>query len=249
MVYTEGDPATCFFVLLDGTIALPRRVGADDVEVSRTDQRGVYAGAWSGLPAATGCRRSTTTRCGVTEPSRFFVLAADDFARHDARLVPDGRCTCSRACSSAARTSSRRSPSANGCSPSARCRPGLTHELNNPAAAAVRATSSLRERVAGMRHKLAPDRRRHRATGRPAGDADQAAGGGGRARGQGARAAARWRPRDREDELADWLDDHGIRGGWDIAPTFVQAGLDVEWLDQVDRRSWTTACSKARCAG
>src|SRR3954451_11908481 len=32
---------------------------------------------------------------------------------------------------------------------------GLTHELNNPAAAAVRATSALRERVAGMRHKLA----------------------------------------------------------------------------------------------
>ncbi len=32
---------------------------------------------------------------------------------------------------------------------------GLTHELNNPAAAAVRATSSLRDRVAGMRHKLA----------------------------------------------------------------------------------------------
>ena len=32
---------------------------------------------------------------------------------------------------------------------------GLTHELNNPAAAAVRATSALRERVAAMRHKLA----------------------------------------------------------------------------------------------
>ena len=32
---------------------------------------------------------------------------------------------------------------------------GLTHELNNPAAAAVRATSTLRDRVAGMRHKLA----------------------------------------------------------------------------------------------
>src|SRR6478736_2255978 len=31
---------------------------------------------------------------------------------------------------------------------------GLTHELNNPAAAAVRATASLRDRVAGMRHKL-----------------------------------------------------------------------------------------------
>ena len=32
---------------------------------------------------------------------------------------------------------------------------GLTHELNNPASAAVRATAALRERVAGMRHKLA----------------------------------------------------------------------------------------------
>src|SRR5262249_59875651 len=32
---------------------------------------------------------------------------------------------------------------------------GLTHELNNPAAAAVRAVALLRERVAGMRQKLA----------------------------------------------------------------------------------------------
>jgi C4-dicarboxylate-specific signal transduction histidine kinase len=28
---------------------------------------------------------------------------------------------------------------------------GLTHELNNPASAAVRATSALRERIAGLR--------------------------------------------------------------------------------------------------
>ena len=32
---------------------------------------------------------------------------------------------------------------------------GLTHELNNPAAAAVRAAATLRQRVAGMRSKLA----------------------------------------------------------------------------------------------
>jgi signal transduction histidine kinase len=38
---------------------------------------------------------------------------------------------------------------------------------------------------------------------------------------------------DREDELGDWLDTHGITGGWELAPTFVQAGLDVAWLDQV----------------
>ena len=38
---------------------------------------------------------------------------------------------------------------------------------------------------------------------------------------------------DREDILGEWLEDHNIRDGWDLAPTFVQAGLDVEWLDQV----------------
>jgi signal transduction histidine kinase len=39
---------------------------------------------------------------------------------------------------------------------------------------------------------------------------------------------------DAEDAVADWLDDHGIAGGWDLAPPFVQAGLDSDWLDQVD---------------
>jgi signal transduction histidine kinase len=38
---------------------------------------------------------------------------------------------------------------------------------------------------------------------------------------------------DREDQVGDWLEDHGISGGWEIAPTFVAAGLDTGWLEQV----------------
>jgi signal transduction histidine kinase len=37
---------------------------------------------------------------------------------------------------------------------------------------------------------------------------------------------------DAEDELGDWLEDHGVRGGWDLAPTLVNGGLDVEWLER-----------------
>ncbi|MGW0762965.1 cyclic nucleotide-binding domain-containing protein, partial [Streptomyces sp. NPDC002814] len=44
-VYTEGEPATCFYVMIEGTVVLSRRVGVDDVEVTRTSQRGVYAGS------------------------------------------------------------------------------------------------------------------------------------------------------------------------------------------------------------
>ncbi len=46
---TEGEPATCFYVLLSGTLVMSRLAGADPgadpVEIARTDQRGVYAGA------------------------------------------------------------------------------------------------------------------------------------------------------------------------------------------------------------
>jgi signal transduction histidine kinase len=38
---------------------------------------------------------------------------------------------------------------------------------------------------------------------------------------------------DREDQLSDWFDAHGIAGAYDLAPTFVQAGLDIAWLEQV----------------
>jgi signal transduction histidine kinase len=38
---------------------------------------------------------------------------------------------------------------------------------------------------------------------------------------------------DREDEIADWLEDHGVDHGYEIAPTFVQGGIDPEWLDLV----------------
>ena len=44
-VFVEGEPAECFYVLLEGEVALLRRVGPDDVETTRTSQRGVYAGA------------------------------------------------------------------------------------------------------------------------------------------------------------------------------------------------------------
>lgn len=62
VLYREGDPATDFYVMLSGSLAMYRRVGADDVEIARTGQVGVYAGAWAAY-LATGCRRRTRRRC------------------------------------------------------------------------------------------------------------------------------------------------------------------------------------------
>ncbi|HEY2280503.1 MAG TPA: cyclic nucleotide-binding domain-containing protein, partial [Streptosporangiaceae bacterium] len=78
-IYTEGDPATCFYVLLEGGVVMSRRVGSDDIEVNRTAERGVYAGAFQ---AYLGDRASKNYNNSLraTVPSRFFVLDANCFA-------------------------------------------------------------------------------------------------------------------------------------------------------------------------
>ncbi|MFI6035948.1 ATP-binding protein [Streptomyces sp. NPDC051315] len=228
-VYSEGEPATCFYVMIEGTVVLYRRVGGDDIEVSRTSQRGVYAGA---MQAYLGDRvpQVYNNSMRVTEPTRFFVLPAQSFADIMQEWFPMaahlleglffGSKNTQRAVGQRERLLALGSLSA-----------GLTHELNNPAAAAVRATATLRERVAKMRHKLAviaqgpysretladlidiQERTAERVAKAPVLSPLEAS--------------------DREDELTDWLDEHGIPEGWRIAPVFVQAGLDVDWLEQV----------------
>ena len=108
---------------------------------------------------------------------------------------------------------------------------GLTHELNNPAAAAVRATAALRERVAGMRHKLGILTRHnyHQATLESLIEMQERA----VERVSKAPALGPMEASDAEDAVGDWLDGYGIAGSWDLAPVLVQAGLDTEWLDQV----------------
>ncbi|MFF0186456.1 ATP-binding protein [Streptomyces sp. NPDC005244] len=228
-VYAEGDPATCFYVLLEGTVVMSRRVGADDVEINRTSQRGVYAGA---MQAYLSGRNEELYKGSlrVTEPSRFFVLPSETFAAilrdwfpmavHLLEGMFFGSQNTQRAIGQRERLLALGSLSA-----------GLTHELNNPAAAAVRATSALRDRVAHMRQKLGVI-----ASGPYARDtletlveiqertAEQVA---------KATPLTPMEASDREDALGDWLDDHDIAGGWQLAPTFVQAGLDTDWLDQV----------------
>jgi signal transduction histidine kinase len=228
-VVTEGDPATCFYVLLEGTLVMSRRVGADDVEVTRSSNPGVYGGAFRAyIPDRAQQVYSNSIR--ATVPTRFYVLDADKFAAmmrgwfpmavHMLEGLFFGMQNTQQAVGQRERLLALGSLSA-----------GLTHELNNPAAAAVRATSALRERVAGMRHKLGMiaagpfDRASLETLVRLQEDATE--------RVSKAPTLSPMEASDREDVIGDWLGDHGISGGWELAPTFVQAGLDTDWLEQV----------------
>ncbi len=228
-VYAEGAAADFLYVLLAGTMVLSRRVGEDDIEVTRTSEPGVYAGAFF---AYLGDRvpQVYNNSLRAAEPSRFFALEAAKFAQLMADWFPMavhllegllfGTKNTQEAIGQRERLLALGSLSA-----------GLAHELNNPAAAAVRATGSLRERVAGMRNKLALIARGQydgafmAMLTRLQEDAAE--------RASKARALSPIEASDAEDAVAEWIEDHDIAGGWDLAPPFVQAGLDTAWLDQV----------------
>ncbi|QLY30680.1 cyclic nucleotide-binding domain-containing protein [Nocardia huaxiensis] len=229
LVFREGDPATCFYILMDGECRLTKLSAGEEIELVRTAQRGVYAGAWTAY-LGDKVEQTYSGSFYVTKPSKFFVLDAACFAQMMATWFPmalhllEGVFFGNRNINE--RVSQRERLLALG-SLSA----GLTHELNNPAAAASRATSALRERVAGMRHKL-----KMMAHGKFDSATlevmvqfqEEAA-----AQVAKAPALTSLEASDREDELGDWLESHGIGTGWDIAPTFVQAGLDIDWLEKV----------------
>jgi signal transduction histidine kinase len=226
----EGEAATCFYVLIEGELVMSKRSGGADLETNRTSQRGVYCGAWSAFVAGVPQVYESSVR--VTKPSKFFVLDAQAFgdfvkaelpmAVHLLEGLKVGGLRQRQIIDQNEKLLALGQLSA-----------GLTHQLNNPAAAAARAVSDLREKVAGMRHKLAmladgkfsPEGLRVLVTIQEE-VAEQVA----KSKAQELTALE---ASDREDLIGDWLDDHQIIGAWDYAPTFVEAGLDTDWLERI----------------
>ena len=79
LVVREGDPAEQFFVLLSGTIALTRKVGQDEVQTVRTEQRGVYMGATQSYLRDDGVPRQYMASMRALDDSDLLVLSAADF--------------------------------------------------------------------------------------------------------------------------------------------------------------------------
>jgi len=228
-VYAEGEPATHFYVLLAGTVVLYRRIGADDVETTRSSSPGVYGGAFY---AYIGDRvpQVYNNSMRVTERSRFFVLDAAKFAQlmHDWFPMPVhlleglffGIKNMQETIGQRERLLALGALSA-----------GLTHELNNPAAAAVRATAGLREHVVRLRQKLPAI-----ASGRHDGAlvtllvklVDDAADRVATAPELGPLETA-----DLEDSVTEWLHDHGVPKSWELAPAIVAASIGTEKLDRI----------------
>src|SRR5438874_4317808 len=105
---------------------------------------------------------------------------------------------------------------------------GLAHELNNPAAAARRASAHLQQTTDKLqtflcqlskdlepKHWQALVNASEEASASKPPELDHLA------------------RSDRAESVANWLDERGVAGAWDLAPTFVNAGLDSAWLAEL----------------
>ncbi|HMF04371.1 MAG TPA: ATP-binding protein, partial [Acidimicrobiia bacterium] len=228
-IHAEGAPASCFFVLLAGTMAMFGRVQGGEIELFRSDYYGSYTGAFD---AYMGDRRSEVysgTARAITD-CRLFELPAAEFGRAVREWFPmathmlEGRSIQGQAATDTIARHERLVALGTVTA-------GLTHELNNPVAALTSASARLRDMLAEMREKIGLTVRSQLPPDQLEAIADLA----GRALEQ-RRHAPKLSPleaSDREDELAGWLEDHDVTGAWEIAPTLVTAGIDEPWLERL----------------
>ena len=229
VVFAQGEASDALYVLLDGGLRLTKHADGEDVLINETTYRGAYSGATRAY--ATGHPQEYQTTLATTRPSRFLRLSAEDFAQLVTQQCPmavhllDGLYEGVRATESAMRQREHLVQlghlSAN-----------LAHELNNPAAAAVRATEQLRGRMSAMRHKLgllADGGLSPELVARLVKTQEVAV-----------ERAAKPRPdltaleeSDLEDAIADRLEEVGVDNAYDLAPVFATAGMDASWVDDV----------------
>ena len=243
----EGDPATCFYVLIEGTVVTSRQVGGDDVEIGRTSQRGRLRAAPARPTWATGAAGLPATRCGPPRRPGSSCSARTASPRSCAS-GSRWRCTCSRACSSAASGPAQAVGQRERLLALGSLTAGLTHELNNPAAAAVRATRAC---ASGSRGCAASSRLLAAGQVRPGrpGDPHRAAAARGGDRSPRRPSSTRWTRPTARTSSATGSRTTACRDGWQLAPDVrpgrprrrvARAGADMR------RRR---RCSSPRCAG
>jgi signal transduction histidine kinase len=222
-LFTEKEAVDSFYVVLEGRVRISLSSEGDTIAIHPP---GEFTG---GLAILTG--KGSRHRAQATLPSRILEIPAQSFQMMMSERPEIGEIFIStlarRIRQSQAWLRQQEKMAALG-----KLSAGLAHELNNPAAAARRAAFDLREEsLKAQRAALAHDERF------TSSQREQLEALGSET------AVVPSKPvlldplerSDREDELADWLEDHGVEDGFELAPTLVSAGLDALRLEALTK--------------
>jgi signal transduction histidine kinase len=216
IIFREGDINYHFYVVLDGQLEIIKHIGQEE-QLLTVHQPGEFTGEislFTGSPATATGRSLGVSRVLEIDGSTFKSIVSE--CSQTATLILT-------AMSARAQEVEQQLRHQEKLAALGRLSAGLAHELNNPAAAGRRASKQLRESIATIQARLLnhceelfPDPSRQQLIQVQQTALHQLSCG------------VRLSPleqSDREDALADWLDQQGLDDGWQLAPILVGAGL------------------------
>jgi signal transduction histidine kinase len=224
LIARQGDPPDGFYVVVEGETEWTRRIGQEDVFVVTLGEGTIFAELIMVLDAPYPTTGRAITDVGLL---RLDVPSFWEMLRICPEVLRDILATSVERAELHESVSQQHGKLISLGTMAA----GLAHELNNPAAAIGRSAAEAREafreaseRAAELGNLPLTQEQRSFVAGLP------------HEVGRKTRTAApldALEVSDLEDELAMWMEDHGVDEGWEISPTLVGAGLDMAWLERL----------------
>lgn len=225
-LFTEGETLYAFYIVLEGRVRVTKLFGSEEMLLT-IHEPGQFTGELSIL---TGAAAIATGR--AMGPTRVLRFSNEQF-RHAIADCPELAEPVLRAFAARAREVDASLIQQEKLASLGKMAAGLAHELNNPAAAMVRSSQSMRGAVSrvsnlgleydcrfGEAERPIIDEMKKRLR-EEAGDADM---------------LDPLERSDREEGLSDWLEENGIENGWEMASGLVQAGLTRGCVDTLSGR-------------